>query len=199
MAATISEPMPPAPGEDVHPALALANSAGRIGAGTDEDLLVTSVQTTAWMVEHGLASPEAEIQEYCSNRLRGFRALVREVLQAVVAEAAPGHGAVDAINRALKQSPAADVLAWDETSGFHRRPDYPATRAVEHAMSTIAADVLELVSGPDSSVLAVCAAPSCGRFLLRTHARRYWCSNRCGDRVRAARAYARRQAADASA
>ncbi|MDN5704722.1 MAG: hypothetical protein L0K41_03970 [Yaniella sp.] len=28
---------------------------------------------------------------------------------------------------------------------------------------------------------------------MRTHARRRWCSTRCGDRVRAARAYARKQ------
>ncbi|WP_309816129.1 CGNR zinc finger domain-containing protein [Pseudarthrobacter sulfonivorans] len=34
----------------------------------------------------------------------------------------------------------------------------------------------------------VCEAESCGRFFLRTHARRQWSSTRCGDRVRAARA-----------
>ncbi|MHC5560905.1 CGNR zinc finger domain-containing protein (plasmid) [Kocuria sp. U4B] len=28
---------------------------------------------------------------------------------------------------------------------------------------------------------------------MRTHGRRQWCSTRCGDRVRAARAYARKQ------
>ncbi|MFC7713379.1 CGNR zinc finger domain-containing protein [Nonomuraea recticatena] len=31
----------------------------------------------------------------------------------------------------------------------------------------------------------------CNRYLLR-HGRRHWCSIRCGDRARAARAYARR-------
>ena len=40
--------------------------------------------------------------------------------------------------------------------------------------------------------VAQCEATSCDRFLLRTHARRCWCSTRCGDRVRAARAYARK-------
>ncbi|MDN5936022.1 MAG: CGNR zinc finger domain-containing protein [Nitrosospira sp.] len=31
------------------------------------------------------------------------------------------------------------------------------------------------------------------RFLLKTHGRRQWCSTRCGDRVRAARSYARKR------
>ncbi|WP_404798560.1 CGNR zinc finger domain-containing protein [Streptomyces pristinaespiralis] len=30
---------------------------------------------------------------------------------------------------------------------------------------------------------------------MRTHGRRHWCSTRCGDRARAARAYARRSRA----
>ncbi|MFI6014956.1 CGNR zinc finger domain-containing protein [Streptomyces sp. NPDC051243] len=35
------------------------------------------------------------------------------------------------------------------------------------------------------------APPPCNRYLFR-HGRRHWCSTRCGDRARAARAYARR-------
>lgn len=38
-------------------------------------------------------------------------------------------------------------------------------------------------------------ADSCDRIFLRTHARRQWCSTRCGHRMRAARAYARKRAA----
>ncbi|GAB2883292.1 hypothetical protein GCM10022245_18400 [Streptomyces mayteni] len=43
-----------------------------------------------------------------------------------------------------------------------------------------------------ADLLAACGSAPCDRFLLRTHGRRHWCSTRCGDRARAARAYARR-------
>ena len=76
-----------------------------------------------------------------------------------------------------------------------RTVEHPATRAVEHAMATIAEDAAALLTGDEAPLLAECAADSCGRFFLRTHARRQWCSTRCGDRVRAARAYARKRAA----
>ncbi|WP_344969397.1 CGNR zinc finger domain-containing protein [Streptosporangium fragile] len=38
--------------------------------------------------------------------------------------------------------------------------------------------------------MTACGSPPCNRYLLR-HGR-HWCSVRCGDRARAARAYARR-------
>ncbi len=58
--------------------------------------------------------------------------------------------------------------------------------------SWLAADAADLLTGPDAERLAACASPPCNRYLLRTHGRRHWCSVRCGDRARAARAYARR-------
>ncbi|MFH7335295.1 CGNR zinc finger domain-containing protein [Streptomyces sp. KHY 26] len=38
-----------------------------------------------------------------------------------------------------------------------------------------------------------CAAHGCERFFLRSHGARRWCTTRCGNRVRAARAYAARR------
>ena len=59
-------------------------------------------------------------------------------------------------------------------------------------MAQLADDAAALLTGPEAGLLVHCEASSCNRFLLRTHARRQWCSTRCGDRVRAARSYARR-------
>ncbi|MHC5560884.1 CGNR zinc finger domain-containing protein (plasmid) [Kocuria sp. U4B] len=174
--------------------MSLSNSAGRIGDPGDRDQLETPSQATTWMIEHGLATPEAELQEYCSRRLRDFREAVRSVLHATVSGSPPAHGAVEAVNSALTHTPALTVLTWDSAAGFHGEQEHPATQAVEHAMSLMAADLVALVTGEDAALLAECAAPSCGRFLLRTHARRQWCSTRCGDRVRAARAYAKKTA-----
>lgn len=184
--------MPPAPGEEVRPSLALANSAGRLDGTGRGDLLQSSAAATRWMVERGLAAPDAELQEHCSNRLRDLRVAVRAVLCAASTGSQPPEQAVEAVNAALTKVPALTLLAWDSTTGFHGHRDHPATRAVEHALSVVAADLVDLVTGEDVELLTRCAAPACGRFLLRTHARRQWCSTRCGDRVRAARAYAKK-------
>ncbi|WP_245700613.1 CGNR zinc finger domain-containing protein [Geodermatophilus siccatus] len=56
----------------------------------------------------------------------------------------------------------------------------------------LAAGAADLLTGPDAERLAAFGSPPCNRYLLRTHGRRQWCSVRCGDRARAARAYARR-------
>ncbi|WP_343958895.1 CGNR zinc finger domain-containing protein [Yaniella flava] len=54
-------------------------------------------------------------------------------------------------------------------------------------------DAAALLTGEHSDLLTQCESAPCDRFYVRTHARRRWCSTRCGDRVRAARAYARKQ------
>lgn len=181
-----------APGEADHPSIALVNSAGRVDSNSQDDLLGSPDETTAWMVDHDLAASDAEVQEYCGNRLRDFRDDVRSVLEAAVAGKAPPPDVLEAVNAAMRLTPALEMLSWVPGVGFGLQQDHPETRAVEHAMATVAADLRALLTGPDAPMLAVCADPSCGRFLLRTHARRHWCSKRCGDRIRAARAYARR-------
>ncbi|MGA9832915.1 MAG: CGNR zinc finger domain-containing protein [Trebonia sp.] len=48
-----------------------------------------------------------------------------------------------------------------------------------------------MLTDPAGPEPAPCGAHGCVRWFLRTHAARQWCSDRCGDRVRAARHYAR--------
>ncbi|WP_430408092.1 CGNR zinc finger domain-containing protein [Glutamicibacter halophytocola] len=57
----------------------------------------------------------------------------------------------------------------------------------------MAEDAASLLSGDEADQLSQCEAEPCTRFFLRTHGRRQWCSTRCGDRVRAARSYARKK------
>jgi predicted RNA-binding Zn ribbon-like protein len=72
-----------------------------------------------------------------------------------------------------------------------RAASHPITQIVDHALAVLADNAADLLTGPDAERLAACGASPCIRYLLR-HGRRQWCSTRCGDRVRAARAYARR-------
>ncbi|RAS65830.1 putative stress-induced transcription regulator [Lentzea atacamensis] len=95
------------------------------------------------------------------------------------------------MNDALTRVPTAPLLQWDEKNGPYRATPHPTTAIVDHALATLAADAADLLTGPDAERLTACQSSPCNRYLLR-HGRRQWCSTRCGDRARAARAYARR-------
>ncbi|GAA1936618.1 CGNR zinc finger domain-containing protein [Kitasatospora viridis] len=195
---TAADPLPPAPGSAQHVALAFANTLLALPAGP-VDLLDSPDAAVHWLRAHDLATDDAVLYEYCAGRLRELRSQLRALLSACVEGTPAPPAALQAVNTALTTAPSAALLRWDETRGLHRAPAHPADRAAEHAMAAVAADAAELLTGPDAELMVRCAATPCTRYLLRTHAARHWCSTRCGDRVRAARAYARRtQARDAA-
>ena len=101
--------------------------------------------------------------------------------------------AVRAVNDAMTRVPTAPLLQWDDKTGPYRASPHPTTAIVDHALATLAADASDLLTGPDADRLTACGSVPCNRYLLR-YGRRHWCSTRCGDRARAARAYARRAA-----
>ncbi|MFG2499284.1 CGNR zinc finger domain-containing protein [Streptomyces sp. NPDC048441] len=190
--ATAAEPAPPqAPGAERYAALDFANSAIALPGGQFIDLLGTPSATNSWLTERDLAPPDAGLQEMCTAQLRTLREQIRSLLAARVDGCEPPPSALAAINEALTRAPAASLLNWNPARGLYRAASHPTTQIVEHALATLAADVADLLTGPDADRLTACGSPPCNRYLLR-HGRRHWCSTRCGDRARAARAYARR-------
>lgn len=183
-----------APGTAEHPSLALVDSAARLPGNKRFDELATAESATGWMVAHDLAAPQAQLYEHCRGRLAGLRDAVRDLMRAHIEGSAPGSESVRVLNDALTGAPGVMRLQFESATGFLRVAEHPATQVVEHVMAVIAEDAAALITGDEASMLAVCEADSCGRFFLRAHARRQWCSTRCGDRVRAARAYARKRA-----
>ncbi|MFJ8945279.1 CGNR zinc finger domain-containing protein [Streptomyces sp. NPDC102395] len=188
----IAEPaVPPAQGEADHPSLALANSAIAMPGGHTIDLLGTPAQANRWLTERGLAPLDAGMREMCASQLRSLREQIRSLF-ASHTEGLPGlPAAISAINDAMTRVPTAPLLQWDDSTGPYRATPHPTTAIVDHALATLAADAADLLTGPDARRLTACGSPPCNRYLLR-HGRRHWCSTRCGDRARAARAYARR-------
>nr|WP_051966879.1 ABATE domain-containing protein [Kitasatospora mediocidica] len=184
---------PPAPGAERHPALDFANSALVLPSG-GLDLLGSPDSAAQWLVERGLAPADARLQEVCAGRLRDFRQQVRALLVSRITALPAPPEALTAVNEALTSVPSAPLLRWDEAQGLHRAQPHPTDRLVDHALAVLAADAADLLTGPDAERLATCGSAPCTRHLLRTHAARHWCSVRCGDRARAARAYARRTA-----
>lgn len=181
----------PAPGAERYPALDFANSAVVLPGGHPLDLLGTPGAATRWLADRDLAPADAGLQEVCAVRLRTLRDHVRALFAALVEARPAPTEALAAVNDALTRVPTAAPLHWDPARGLHRTAPHPTDQLVDHALGFLAADAADLLTGPDAERLTACDSPPCTRYLLRT-GRRQWCSVRCGDRVRAARAYARR-------
>ncbi len=186
-----AEPLPPAPGAEQYPALDLANSAVALPGGHSIDFLGPPGAAEKWLVDRGLAPAGTGLMEMCATLLRSLREQVRDLLAAHVAGLPAPAAALTAVNDALTRAPAASLLHWDSARGLYREAAHPVTQIVEHALAVLAADTADLLTGPDAERLTACGSAPCNRYLLR-HGRRHWCSTRCGDRARAARAYARR-------
>ncbi|WP_432761951.1 CGNR zinc finger domain-containing protein [Saxibacter everestensis] len=186
------------PGVEEHPCLALVNSVSELTRGKRHDELATPDAVRAWLLALDLIVPGAVLHEYCRSRIVALREDLRDVFAAHTTGDVPPPEAMQALNRALTSAPGALLLRFEPMAGFTRSADHPMTQVIEHVMALIAEDAAALLTGDDASLLASCEADGCQRFFLRTHARRQWCSTRCGDRTRAARAYARKRAARSS-
>ncbi len=188
---------PPAPGAELHPSLDFANSVVTLPGGRRIDLLGSPPDATRWLVERDLAPEDAQLWDFCAGKLRALRDQTRVLIAARIDGSPAAPAAVEALNDALTRVPTASLLHWDPIGGPYRAVSHPATQIVDHALAVLAADAAELLTTPDAERLTACGSPPCDRYLVRTHPRRHWCSVRCGDRARAARAYARRAQATA--
>jgi predicted RNA-binding Zn ribbon-like protein len=184
-------PLPPAPGAEAYLALDFVNTAIALPGGQYVDLLGTPEVVNDWLTNHDLAPAGAGIQEMCATQLRALREHLRALFAAKVEGLPALPPALDAVNAALTRVPTTALLLWDEHDGPYRAALCPPNEILDRALATIAANAADLLTGPDAEFLTACESTPCNRYLLR-HGRRHWCSTRCGDRVRAARAYARR-------
>ena len=188
---TAESALPPAPGAEDYLALDFVNSAIALPGGQFIDLLGTPEATNQWLTERGLAPADAGVQEMCTTQLRSLREHLRALFAARVAGLPALPAALSAVNDALSRAPTAALLHWDEKNGPYRVAPCPTNEILDHALATLAGNTADLLTGPDADRLTTCGSTPCNRYLLR-HGRRHWCSTRCGDRARAARAYARR-------
>jgi predicted RNA-binding Zn ribbon-like protein len=193
---TATPAVPPAPGAEQYLALDFANSALALPGDRFLDLLGSPAAANQWLIEHDLAPAglDTGLQERCAAQLRALREQIRVLLASHLDGHPAPAGALSAVNDALTRAPAALLLGWEPARGLYRAAAHPTTQIVEHALAALAASAADLLTGPDRERLTACGSPPCSRYLLR-HGRRHWCSVRCGDRARAARAYARRSQA----
>ncbi|MGP4020417.1 CGNR zinc finger domain-containing protein [Saccharopolyspora sp. 5N708] len=174
------------PGEERFCALALVNTRINRSNGPFDELADTPA-ARAWLVEHGLLASGASFDARRAELLRTFRESVRALLDARASDSTPSREDLAAVNECLH----APVLVWDVDGP--RRAQRSTDDPLDAALAALAANAVDLLTGPYARSLTACGAHGCIRLFVRTHAARRWCSTGCGDRVRAARHYARRR------
>ncbi|MFF8728563.1 ABATE domain-containing protein [Streptomyces sp. NPDC015171] len=182
----------PVPGEDRYASLALANTRFTVSHG-EVDLLDDTGAAHLWLVRHELLPDRIALNGRQSGRLRALREALRVLFAARSAGTPPPPAALGTLNDALAAAPATPRLAWGADGP--RRADLPDSgNPAAAALSLLAEDAADLLTGADAAQLTECAAQGCARWFLRSHGARRWCTTKCGNRVRAARAYAARKA-----
>lgn len=186
---------PPAPGEAERVALALANTRLEPTDGP-LDLIADPGAAGAWLAARRLTAGPAALEPADAERISTLRESVRALFTALVHGREPAGADLGALNDALAAAPCVSALAWP-TDGPRLTQNRAAPDPLAPVLAALAFDAAQLLCGPEAGELAQCGAHACTRFFLRTHASRQVCSTRCGDRVRAARHYARRRASRA--
>ena len=96
--------------------------------------------------------------------------------------------AIAAVNAMAAEAPR-DLLALRQ--GRLTLADDTTVSTMTAALATVATDAVHLFTGPGGLRVRACQAPGCVLYFVKSHARREWCSEACGNRVRAARHYQR--------
>jgi predicted RNA-binding Zn ribbon-like protein len=147
----------------------------------------------------GLANPRAWLEAIAdrlppgtgarpsARELVALRAAVHATLHAALDGTPPDDDALAAINHAAARAPRSPRVEPGLVAGMDH---HGATRA-DIVLAALAADAIELLTGPRLAELRVCHAPGCILMFAKDHPRRAWCSNGCGNRARQARHYRR--------
>ncbi len=159
------------------------------------DLLGAPADLLAWAtrVQDRLPGPVPdEIGEAGLRRFVAVRDHLLALMRAHVRDETLPADSIAAINGIAVRRPTVRLLTAGGGAGGTRL--LSATGTVDDLIAAVAADTVELMTGPDRDRLAVCDAPSCGQVYLRDRPNQQWCGPGCGNRARAARHHRRRAA-----
>ncbi|WP_167746201.1 CGNR zinc finger domain-containing protein [Streptomyces wuyuanensis] len=119
-----------------------------------------------------------------------LRDSARWILRARSAGLTPPPQDLDVVNAASVAAPRAEQLDGDWNSAVHfAASGSPDANNLTELLAGLASAVVNLAAASEN--LVECAADDCVVLFLRTDPRRRWHSKRCGNRVRAARSFAR--------
>jgi predicted RNA-binding Zn ribbon-like protein len=157
------------------------------------DGLETPEDLGAWIdaLAHRLPTPAGEVDAGRRPEFLALRGAVREALHAALGGRPVPAGALEALNEAAARAPVSPHAVEQPDGELRAVARYHAADATDVALAAIAADAIDLLSGPAREDLRACTAPSCVLMFSKDHPRRTWCSASCGNRARQARHYER--------
>lgn len=181
----------PGPLRSEPPAIELHNTF-YAAQGELADGLAEPASAAAWIAGLGDRLPRDGTGRTPSGaELITLRQAVRDVLHAAVEHRVPSRANVEALNEASARAPHSAAARWHRHHPPQLSNRYHSTSRADIVISAIAADAINLVTGPDREQLRACGAPGCVLVFLKQHPRREWCSAACGNRARQARHYRR--------
>jgi predicted RNA-binding Zn ribbon-like protein len=162
------------------------------------DALTTVSNLRAWLAAVGPgdgAPPSSNAGDL--DRFRALRDALRRLAALLTGDTRPrAASAITDVGRAVAEVNQAAALApaWPQLAYRQGQLQLaPAGRAsaTRRALSSIARDAIDLMTGDTRASLRACDAPGCVLYFVKDHPRREWCSTACGNRARAARHYER--------
>lgn len=148
--------------------------------------------TGEWLRARGIRGELAAADLVALDRLR---AAVETLLRSRASGSSQADAAaLEYLNACSAGAAVAPQLNWPPT-GRPRMWLSSAGGAGAHVLGTVARSAIDLLAG-DGDRLRVCEAHGCERIFLSASARRRWCSDVCGNRVRVARHAARMRLTD---
>lgn len=183
---------------DQQTALGFANTRLNRPSGVVEKLGDPAI-ATAWLEENvGYRQPRG-LKRAEFERLLEVRDGAQRLLRSRLAGRSPDAVDVRLLNDASAAAPVAAQLdaTWNESLRFSGSGS-AEPQSLDELLAALATATISLAA--DASVdLAECGADDCVVIFERTDPRRRWHNDRCGNRMRAARSYARHKADAAQA
>ncbi len=173
--------------------------------GTTTDHIPSAEAAIDWLVANGALhgedaetarAPLADERAAAAllGKVRGARASLREIADAVVARRPPAQGAVDEVNRMLR---ASEIVQLEPAPDGVTVASRCVADPLEDAFARLAEPLVTEIASGRPERLRVCANDTCRWVFFDSSpaARRRWCSmDSCGNRAKAARHRARRRA-----
>lgn len=158
------------------------------------DLLDSPAALAAWLhAESARLAWSGPVSHADLHAVQGLRAALAALLEARREGAHPSAAAVRKLNVALTAPSATARLVWAAARPKLMHPTAASRRDI--LLHALAADAVNVLTGPASARLRVCAHPDCVLQFVALNPRRRWCSAAvCGNRARVARHYQRQRA-----
>jgi len=148
------------------------------------DLLSAPADLGRWIAAAGLWDEAPAVSAADFARAIALREAINDVTRARLTQAPIPPASVDTVNACAAEPEAALHLDADGWRATRVSPN-----PVRSALTRIARDAIDLLTGPEQRLLKICDQPDCRMLFVDASpgARRRWCSmERCGNRAKVA-------------